>query len=162
MAYATIEDIRVKYGSELVNMIGDDHADSVEAARDALALAEYQQQDVVLRQAELAAAIEQANAAHDAVIQRNLDDASAEVGVFIHDPGWDMPPDFVREATITIAVYKICLGSNWRTDEMRRRYEDVIKILEKMASGKLQKPIAPINGSDFQMPVMLTCKMVRS
>ncbi|WP_316196576.1 DUF1320 domain-containing protein [Bradyrhizobium sp. SZCCHNS3053] len=52
-------------------------------------------------------------------------------------------PGVVKNCAIDIAVYKIALGRTGRTDEMRVRYEDALKLLEKISTGKVGLGLPP-------------------
>jgi phage gp36-like protein len=45
-------------------------------------------------------------------------------------------PITVRELCVDIALYRLAHNPLKQTDEMRRRYEDAIKFLERVADGK--------------------------
>ena len=47
-------------------------------------------------------------------------------------------PEILVKLEVDIALYNACINALKRTDEMRRRYDDAMKILEKLASGKLK------------------------
>lgn len=47
-------------------------------------------------------------------------------------------PQILVKLEVDIALYNACINALKRTDEMRKRYEDALKILEKLASGKLK------------------------
>lgn len=46
-------------------------------------------------------------------------------------------PDIVVELAVDIAIYKICSRRGQSPEEIRKKYEDAIKYLEKVASGKI-------------------------
>lgn len=47
-------------------------------------------------------------------------------------------PDILVKLEVDIALYNACINALKRTDEMRKRYEDAMKSLEKLASGKMK------------------------
>lgn len=47
-------------------------------------------------------------------------------------------PDILVKLEVDIALYNACINALKRTDEMRKRYDDAMKILEKLGSGKLK------------------------
>ncbi|OGV64132.1 MAG: hypothetical protein A2283_12435 [Lentisphaerae bacterium RIFOXYA12_FULL_48_11] len=49
-------------------------------------------------------------------------------------------PDIVRELAVDIAIYKIQSRRGQSPEEIRKKYEDAIKYLEKVASGKIILP----------------------
>lgn len=44
-------------------------------------------------------------------------------------------PGIVRTCAIDIALYKMALGADRRTSEMRQRYEDALAMLERISKG---------------------------
>lgn len=54
-------------------------------------------------------------------------------------------PGVIRTCAIDIAVYKMALGRVQRTDEMRVRYEDALKLLEKISAGKIGLGLPPVD-----------------
>jgi len=54
-------------------------------------------------------------------------------------------PGVVRTCAIDIAVYKMAMDRPRRTDEMRVRYEDALKLLEKISTGKVGLGVPPVD-----------------
>lgn len=52
----------------------------------------------------------------------------------------DPVPDILRELAVDIAIYKICSRRSQAPEEIRVKYEDAIRFLEKVASGKTTIP----------------------
>lgn len=55
-------------------------------------------------------------------------------------------PGIVRTCAIDIAVYRMALDRQRRSEEMRVRYEDALKILEKIAMGRIGLGLEPVDG----------------
>lgn len=55
-------------------------------------------------------------------------------------------PGIVRTCAIDIAVYRMAIERAQRTDEMRLRYEDALKILDKIAKGDIGIGLPPGGG----------------
>jgi phage gp36-like protein len=53
-------------------------------------------------------------------------------------------PGIVNACAIDIAIYKMALGRTSRTDEMRIRYEDALKLLERISTGKVGLGLPPV------------------
>lgn len=64
-----------------------------------------------------------------------------------YDVPVDPVPGVIRKCCIDIAVYNMAHGRAQRTEEMRLRYEDALKILEKIAAGKIGIGQPPGGGS---------------
>lgn len=77
--------------------------------------------------------------ADDTVVDRALADASGLIDSHI-SIRYDVPiatvPDFLRRICIDIAVYTIAVDADRLTEEYRRRYEDAIRHLERIADGR--------------------------
>jgi len=74
------------------------------------------------------------------VVEKGLQNADSIIDAYLSAQytlplGWK--PDVLKTCAIDIAVYKIALGRTGRTDEMRIRYEDALKLLEKISTGKV-------------------------
>jgi phage gp36-like protein len=54
-------------------------------------------------------------------------------------------PGVVKTCAIDIAVYKMAMLRGGRTDEMRLRYEDALKLLEKISTGKVGLGLPPVD-----------------
>lgn len=108
MPYATRADIEKVYGAQLVQIIADLTEDGV---------------------------------AEDEAVAQALEEASSEIDSYIGVRYPQVPLDPVPKILITycrdMAVYRLALNSGARTTEMRVRYEDALKFLEKVATGKV-------------------------
>lgn len=108
MPYATREDIEKVYGAQLVQIIADLTEDGV---------------------------------AEDAAIAAALEEASSEIDSYIGVKYAALPLDPIPKILTMhcrdMAVYRLALNSGARTTEMRVRYEDAIKFLERVAAGKV-------------------------
>lgn len=47
------------------------------------------------------------------------------------------PPDFIIEAVMDVAVYKLSRDRATGTDEMRKRYEDALKLFQRVGTGEV-------------------------
>lgn len=75
-----------------------------------------------------------------AVVDQALASASAEIDGFLsqrYTLPLDPAPAVLKQYCIDIAVYRMSPTDDNRTEEMRRRYEDAIAFLTKVAEGKL-------------------------
>jgi phage gp36-like protein len=57
-------------------------------------------------------------------------------------------PGVVRECAVDIAIYKMALDRVRRTDEMRVRYEDALKILDRISKGTVGLGLPPVDNGD--------------
>lgn len=75
-----------------------------------------------------------------AVTQRGIDSAGSIIDAYLGGR-YTLPlavvPQVVVELAVDIAIYKISLATTRRTTEMRVRYDDALKMLEEMATGKV-------------------------
>ena len=92
------------------------------------------------------------------VVTRGIDDAGDEIDTYI-GTAYSLPlanvPPILKPLCIDIALYKMSTGTAI-TDEKRRRYEDAIKILDKIAKGIIklglptgEEPPAKGGGASF-------------
>lgn len=70
-----------------------------------------------------------------------LDDASAEIDGYLAKV-YELPlaepyPSILRRLAVDIAIYRMSPSIGALTDEKRRRYDDAIRQLEKIAAGEL-------------------------
>lgn len=68
----------------------------------------------------------------------------------------DPVTDMIRELAVDIAIYKICSRRSQAPEERRQKYDDAVKYLEKIASGKAVLPeaaSAPAGSSDHAVSV---------
>lgn len=92
------------------------------------------------------------------VVDRALSGASDEIDTYLVGryplPLATVPP-ILKPLCIDIALYKMSTGTAV-TDEKRRRYDDAVKLLTKIAEGKLtfglEKPPAGASGAVFTGP----------
>jgi phage gp36-like protein len=56
-------------------------------------------------------------------------------------------PGIVRTCAINIAVYLIAMDRVRRTEEMRLRYEDALKLLERISTGRIGLGLPPGDGN---------------
>jgi len=67
-----------------------------------------------------------------------LDSAGAEIDLQTQSPSTVL---FLREINLSIVNYYMSDGVNSMTEEIRKRYEDAIKLLEDIVKGKISPPI---------------------
>lgn len=143
MAYATKSDIEVEYGEDIATMIIDHGLDLVEIAEDEMneAIANEQPQLIIDEKTDAyttALATYQTKA--DATIDQNLESAANRIDGYIktrYPRDWVTIPDLLVSINVDIAVYRMSLSANWRTDEMKIRYDENIAILENIRDGKI-------------------------
>lgn len=114
MAYATRSDIEELYGAQLVSIIAD---------------------------------LTEDGQAEDVAIERALEEASSEIDTYLsvqYLTPVDPAPPILVQLCRDMAIYRLALQSSVRTTEMRTRYEDAIKMLERIAAGKASLP--PVGG----------------
>jgi phage gp36-like protein len=113
MAYATREDLEKMYGVQLLAIVADLTEDGI---------------------------------TEDDAVSAALDEASSEIDAYLavkfQVPVLGAPP-ILTQLCRDMAIYRLALSSSKRTNEMRVRYEDAIKMLEKMAAGKVGVPFLP-------------------
>jgi phage gp36-like protein len=74
-------------------------------------------------------------------VTRALDAATSEIDSYLaslYDVPIDPVTDHIKQITVYIAIYRGSDQADVLTDEKRRRYEDAIKWLTKVAEGKIQ------------------------
>ena len=82
------------------------------------------------------------------VLERALADAAAEIAL-----GWleirsaaffsaRLAAEVLTRLAVDIAVYRLAAGADLATDERRRRYEDAVKLLERLARGEASLGLA--------------------
>lgn len=78
-------------------------------------------------------------AADAGVVERALASAEAEIDTYI-GARYPLPlatvPAFLKQLCVDIAVYRLALSADVLTEEHRRRYDDAIKHLMRIAEGK--------------------------
>jgi phage gp36-like protein len=84
--------------------------------------------------------------ADDPVITKALGDADDICNAYL-SAQYTVPvtptPGVVRNCAVDIAVYKMALQRGGRTDEMRLRYDDALKLLEKISTAKVGLGLSP-------------------
>lgn len=78
-------------------------------------------------------------AADTDVLERALADASAEIDVFLaakYDLPLNSTPEVLTRLAVDIAVYRLASEAGPATEERRRRYEDAVALLRRLASGE--------------------------
>lgn len=96
-------------------------------------------------------------AADNAAVARALDDASGEMDLYI-GAAYPLPlaaeVPALRQPCIDIAVYRLA-SSNGAvlTEEIRKRFDDAMKLLEKIASGKAKLTLPPDPDPDPDDPL---------
>lgn len=143
MAYASKEDIEIEYGKQTTTMVVDHGLDLVEIAETNLndAIAANQPQTII---DDLTTAYTTAQSTYiteaDETIDRNLKSAAGEIDGYIksrYPRTWVNTPDLLVSLNVDIAVYRMTLSADWRTDEMKVRYDAAIKKLELIRDGLL-------------------------
>lgn len=113
--YATKDDITDTYGVDLLTRVADHNRDKVV------------DEEVV-----------------EMGLQSADDMCNAYIGAYYPVP-LDPVPGIVKKCAIDIAVYNMAIGRMERTEEMRVRYEDALKILTMIGQGKIAV-VAPGSG----------------
>ena len=106
MAYSTITTLNLQFGEEEVLRSSDRDADGV---------------------------------ADVGVVDRAIADADGEIDSYLgtkYEVPLNPAPPIVVTASSTIAMYRMSYDAGTLTDEKRRRYEDLIRWLRDVASGK--------------------------
>jgi phage gp36-like protein len=167
MAYAAKEDIEQTY-PEITTLVNDQSENIVQDAEEALnnAIAASHPQSII---DDLTTAYTDAqNTAEtkaNAVISQHLDFAQDEIDLYIksrYPRTWVTVPSTLKRLSVDIAVYKMPIEADWRTDEMEKRYKLAIETLEKIQNGMLdlhdgemealeEDEIAPINTGAMQI-----------
>lgn len=83
-------------------------------------------------------------------VERALAEASTEIDLHI-GARYPLPlptiPDALRRLTIDIAVYRLALAGSVATTEFRTRYDDAIKLCQRIAEGKATLQLPPEPGT---------------
>lgn len=123
MSYATIEDAKAQLGEDALLLVADRDGDGV------------------IDTEMVAAAIEDAGALIDTHVSARYALPLAAV------------PPVLRSAAIDIAHYRLANRPGQMTDDIRRRYEDAISLLKRVADGKADLPgLARVSGDDGATP----------
>jgi phage gp36-like protein len=89
------------------------------------------------------------------VVEAALDAADDEINVYL-SAQYDVPLIYttrsLRRIAVNIAVYTMALGRAERTDEMRKRYDDAIKLLTLMKDGKVGLGLPVVDGDGDGVP----------
>ncbi|MEM8554383.1 MAG: DUF1320 domain-containing protein [Pseudomonadota bacterium] len=118
MTYATQSDIETAYGPRLLPVIADRDGDGVVDA-DAVAGA--------------------------------LADASDEADTYlamVHTVPLTTVPGNLRRIVVDIAVYRLAGSAEVLTEEHRRRYDDAVDLLKRIAEGKAKLPVSADSDGD--------------
>lgn len=107
MAYATIADMESARGIDLIRKLSDKNKSG-------------QRDDAALN-----AALERASSLCDAYIDKKYQVPLAAA------------PDYLVEAVIDIAVYRLAADVMIGTDEFRKRYEDALKLIKDIGKGEI-------------------------
>lgn len=143
MAYATRENIEETYGEQITQMVIDHGLNAIEEAEDELQElndAGASAEDIAAAEAILASAVANLDANTEATITRNLNSAADTIDSYIvsrYPQEWVTPPGLLRTLNETIAVYWMSLSADWRTDEMKERYNEAIKTLQGIRDAKI-------------------------
>lgn len=82
---------------------------------------------------------DQDGAADTAAVDRALSSSSAEIDTYI-GVRYALPlaevPEFLKTVCVDIAVYRLALSADVLSEEHRRRYEDALNFLKRVADGK--------------------------
>ncbi|MEM1344857.1 MAG: DUF1320 domain-containing protein [Pseudomonadota bacterium] len=118
MAYATRADIETIYGADTLARVADRDFDEV---------------------------------IDDAAVDAALARASAEMDGYIRSryalPLAEEQPLLVQPC-IDIAIYRLAQSGAGRTDEDRTRYEDAVKLMDRISKGKVELVLPPPPGGD--------------
>jgi len=95
----------------------------------------------------------------DAKVTRGLEAATAEIDSYIADR-YPLPlsttPDVLRNMCVDIATYKLSQTADALTDEIRERYKDAIKWLDKVNTGKISLGLPKAAGHKSAKAVVIT------
>ena len=84
--------------------------------------------------------------AEAASVTRALEEASAEIDSFLA-PRFDLPlaesQPVLRRLAVDIALYRLTKASDVATEELRKRYDDAMKTLERIQEGKQSLILPP-------------------
>lgn len=73
------------------------------------------------------------------VVDRALASASAIIDAHVlgrYPAPWPVVPELVRDTCVDIAMYKLSGEGRGLTDERRRRYDDALALLKRIAAGQ--------------------------
>ncbi len=93
----------------------------------------------------------------DAAIARALDDASSEMDAYLrvlYDTPVSPVPQLLVQLACDIALYRMALAGDVRTEEHRTRYDDALKTLARLSKGDMKLPPPPPS-TDPDAPVPL-------
>ncbi len=90
-------------------------------------------------------------------VARALTSASGEIDSYLgvrYSLPLEVAPELLRQFCVDIAIYRLALSCDVLSEEHRRRYEDTIKHLDKIAKGtaslNLPGPVDPDTGEATQ------------
>lgn len=118
-------------------------------------------QDIVTAygEASLMAAMDDNAVVDKAKVVAALGKATAEIDSYIADR-YPLPlpstPDRLRDICVDIATYKMSQTADVLTDEIRQRYEDAVKWLDKVASGRVSLGLPKAAGQKSAKAVVVT------
>lgn len=85
-------------------------------------------------------------------VSRALNSATGEIDTYLA-ARYPLPlaevPEFLKQLTVDIALYRLALSADVATTEHRTRYEDALSHLRKIAEGKAAlvfTPVPPLEG----------------
>lgn len=142
MAYATKADIEQTY-PDITLLVADQQENIVQDAEDALNDAIEANQPQNLIDGLTTAYTDAQNTAQtkaDAVIAQHLLFAKDEIDLYIkgrYPRDWVTVPSTLKRLSVDIAVYKMPIEADWRTDEMEKRYKLALDTLDKIQNGIL-------------------------
>ncbi|MCA3464170.1 MAG: DUF1320 domain-containing protein, partial [Rhodobacter sp.] len=91
-------------------------------------------------------------AADSAAVTRALTSASDEIDTYLH-ARYTLPlpevPGFLKQLAVDIALYRLALSADVLSEEHRKRYEDALGHLKRIAEGKAAlvfTPVPPVEG----------------
>ena len=85
--------------------------------------------------------------ADEAAVARALTSATGEIDTYLA-ARYALPlpevPEFLKQLTVDIALYRLALSADVATTEHRTRYEDALSHLRKIAEGKAALVFTPV------------------
>ncbi|WP_181318157.1 gp436 family protein [Pseudogemmobacter blasticus] len=93
----------------------------------------------------------------DAAITRALVMASGEIDTYLarrYTLPLTVTPAHLVQLCVDIALYRMALSQDVASEEHRKRYEDAISVLTKMADGRVSLVLPPVEGSEDETPAV--------
>ena len=118
-------------------------------------------QDIITAYGEdaLIAAMDDDAVVHEPTVTAALEKATAEIDSYIADR-YPLPlpstPARLRDICVDIATYKFSQTADVLTDEIRQRYEDAVKWLDKVASGRVSLGLPKAAGQKSAKAVVVS------